>query len=164
MTEAIARLLLNTPVLQILNDLQRTLDILDIEGLAQLWAQVHPSVPIGDGVPQPTLTEWSAFLDIYLKDSSYEREKPRIEDLRHYLLAYLLASTFKDCSIMVRLDLIRIDDPLRTIDPQRVTVIDLDPKGMDRMKKWLDQDQNIVTAYAQIEPAFRKHCVDVLAN
>lgn len=160
-TQAIIPLLIRTPVLRILNKLQRTLDILDIEGLSQLWKQAQPSPPVGVGAPEPTLEEWSTFIDTYLSDATISHVDPKPEDLRHYLLGYLLSATFKDCSIIVRLNLI---DPhaesSQDVDPSKVTVIDLDPKSIDRLKKWEKLDTEIASKYAEVEEMNRRTCVD----
>ncbi len=57
-------LLLHTPVLHTLSTLQRTLDALDIEGLAALWSRVHPTMPLGTGpaARDPDMAEWTRFI------------------------------------------------------------------------------------------------------
>lgn len=192
--DAILPLLIDTPVLKTLSKLQRSLDVLDIEGLSRLWqytemmapayrtqfaqffampedddegplmpgsfpsppASPHPArsgsmpssfqpsptgpptSPLGVGsqyleAPEPTIEDWSSFLDTYLSPFiQFDHNAPVPEDLRFYLLAYLLSATFKDCSIIVRMDLIDpevVRDTSREVDPTRVTVIDLDPKS-----------------------------------
>ncbi|RDB21529.1 Inositol-pentakisphosphate 2-kinase [Hypsizygus marmoreus] len=190
---ALGPLLVGTPVLDTLSKLQRTLDVLDIEGLSRLWrlAEISaplyrttfasffeqeslitgfsppPSSPIGVSSlfltsPEPTISDWSEFLDMYLSPTSADHNhvNPSIENLRYYLLAYLLSATFKDCSIIVRLDPLRsTNSPTASmVKAERVTVIDLDPKSMARLRKWEKLDQEIVRAYASVEE--RKVCVD----
>ncbi|KAK0229049.1 inositol-pentakisphosphate 2-kinase [Armillaria fumosa] len=167
-SEEILTLLVNTPVLRVLNKVQRTLDSLDIEGLSLLWRETHrPANPpqstngytpseraIGVGEPNPSLSDWSAFIDEYLTRS------PDLEDLRYHLLAYLLSATFKDCSIMIRMDLLDPRRPQEDVDPSKVTVIDLDPKNMARLSVWEKLDETIVKAYSAIPLADRKTCLD----
>lgn len=147
-------LLTQTPVLDILRKLQQTLDALDIEGLSQLWHRNHGSTPLGTGAPNPSLAEWTEFIDAYLssRDQMDHGCPSSPTDLRHYLLAYLLAATFKDCSIMLRLD---HDVSLGGV----VTVIDLDPKGMDRLGKWQKLDGEIVESYIR-SGAKQKRCIE----
>lgn len=162
-TDAILPFLTNTPTLRILNKLQRTLDILDVEGLSQLWKRSHSSTnDIGVDAPEPDLAEWTSFIDTYISnEADLSPTVPQPEHLRHYLLAYLLSATFKDCSIMVQMDLLRPStQPLLGVDPSRVTVIDLDPKSMDRLKKWQKLDSKIVETYAHVPEADRRNCVD----
>ncbi|KAK0496886.1 inositol-pentakisphosphate 2-kinase [Armillaria luteobubalina] len=167
-SEEILTLLVNTPVLRVLNKVQRTLDSLDIEGLSLLWREAHrPANPpqstngytpseraIGVGEPNPFLSDWSAFIDKYLTRS------PDLEDLRYHLLAYLLSATFKDCSIMIRMDLLDPRRPQEDVDPSRITVIDLDPKNMARLSVWAKLDETIVRAYSAVPFADRKTCLD----
>ncbi|KAF8077793.1 inositol-pentakisphosphate 2-kinase [Lyophyllum atratum] len=188
---ALLPLLLGTPVLQILSTLQRNLDVLDIEGLSNLWQLAETSAPlyrttfasffegqstgIDDGPPpsspigvsslfltspEPTISDWTNFLDMYLSQTStqLDHQNPAPENLRYYLLAYLLSATFKDCSIIVRLDQLRPTGPAQEVKPEQVTVIDLDPKSMARLRKWESLDQEIVREYIAADD--RKVCVD----
>jgi inositol-pentakisphosphate 2-kinase len=176
-TDTILPLLTRTPVLQTLNRLQRTLDMLDIEGLSQLWNSWHrstnPSAPvphIGQDTLEPTVDEWNEFIDDYLaqaqKSSQQIEVLPAIDtgyQLRKYLLAYLLSATFKDCSIIVRMDLLDTSQSSEVrVDPKRVTVIDLDPKSMTRLRKWEQLDAEIVSTYqaAMGDSKTEKTCID----
>src|ERR1700712_2965562 len=85
--QTIMPLLLNTPVLRILNRLQRSLDILDIEGLSTLWTSVHSNLALGAGIPDPTLAEWTEFIDEYIATAS--EHSPKAAELRYYVFAYL---------------------------------------------------------------------------
>lgn len=162
--------LLETPVLQKLSNLQRTLDPLDIEGLAALWSEAHISgntqlqtalgtdtsqpssiPPLGKGLAEPTLSDWDAFLDVYLtKHTSMDHDHPDVANLRYYCLAQLLSASFKDCSIMIHLK--------QPGSKPTIAVIDLDVKPIERLHKWALLDAEIVKAYEGIaEPT---QCVD----
>lgn len=176
--DALLPVLLQTPVLRILCNLQRSLDALDIEGLFKFWRLVElteqelhgintasfPSFHISSSSThltsvEPDITEWTHFLDMYLSSfAKFNHANPAPEHLRLYLLAYLLSATFKDCSIIVRLDRLRPTVPVRDIKPEQIKVIDLDPKDMARLEKWEKLDQEIVGAY--ITGGGRKVCVD----
>jgi inositol-pentakisphosphate 2-kinase len=160
-------LLVHTPVLRTLAILQRSLDVLDIEGLSNLWALSHiqppsesPALcapPIGSTSPDPTISEWTNFVDQYLSaHNTLDHAHPETSNLRYYLLAYLLSATFKDCSIMLR---INPSDSNASSDAEinSVTLIDLDPKSIDRLTKWEKLDREIVESYNGTE---EKHCVD----
>ena len=168
-TSALQRVLLASPVLETLSSLQRSLDPLDIEGLAALWRRAEePSTgtrPLGDSDAQePTLQEWTHFVDTYLaQDPPSEGingtgragrgSAPAVIDLRHYCLAYLLSATFKDCSMIVRLQ------PSST---DVIALIDLDVKSIARLSRWERLDREIVTAYAGVESP--RTCVDERAR
>ena len=169
---ALLPLLMETPILRILSKLQRTLDVLDIEGLSNLWCRVEGPGPLfessqtefgGDSssiaLAEPTISEWTEFLDQYLSPVELDHINPRKENLRYYLLAFLLSATFKDCSMMVRLNLLGASCPFpEGGGPKQVTVIDLDPKSMDRLKKWEKLDREIVAASLSVDN--RKTCID----
>jgi inositol-pentakisphosphate 2-kinase len=156
----------HTPVVQKLSNLQRTLDPLDIEGLSALWSEAHtaastqvqtalgseppPAPRLGEGMEEPSLTDWQAFLDIYqTKHLGMDHDHPDVANLRYYCLAYLLSASFKDCSMMIR---------VRPGGSTNVAVIDLDVKPIDRLHKWAILDTDIVKAYEGIaEP---KVCID----
>ena len=151
-------LLLESSLLRILSNLQRTLDPLDIEGLSLLWSRAYASQepgvalethspdgdapsapPLGSGLSDPTVDGWKQFLEIYLaKNSEMDHDHPDIANLQYYCFAYLLSATFKDCSLILRI-------------PEEgrgsITVIDLDVKPIDRLQKWEKLDKEIVEAY-----------------
>jgi inositol-pentakisphosphate 2-kinase len=186
-TSALLPLLKGTPVLRIISKLQRTLDALDIEGLSNLWRiahssmspyHVHPASPLPTDpadvtllppigahsdlllAEEPTILDWTGFLDRYLSLTDAQlNNPPPPENLRYCLLAYLLSATFKDCSIIIRLDPLQptLCTP-KIIQGDRVTVIDLDPKSMDRLQKWERLDQNVVQAYSKVDD--HKVCTD----
>ena len=172
--KTLIRPLIETPVLRMLSDLQYNLDMLDIEGLSKLWrlaessnplyretfmsqspemsSSTLPCTPIGEcspfiSSPEPTLSDWVDFLDTYLSSTKakLDHSNPLPENLRYYLLAYLLSATFKDCSIIVRLDFLRTTQGTR---PGSIAVIDLDPKTMHKMKGWEELDMKIASTYA----------------
>lgn len=165
-TSALLCCLMQTPVLQILSKLQRTLDVLDIEGLSSLWRRTlssHPSlasesapaIPLGVSSPflsspEPNIIDWETFIDSFLSpfSSGLDHLQPKAENIRYYLLAYLLSATVKDCSIIVRTDLLQLGKTSsKRKNTDSVTVIDLDPKKMDKLNKWEKLDAEIVNAY-----------------
>ena len=161
-------LLVHTPILRTLAELQRSLDVLDIEGLSKLWALSHiqspsetPSVrvpPIGSTSPQPTMSEWTNFVNEYLStDRTRDHAHPKVSDLRYYLLAYLLSATFKDCSIILRVNTSGDARATGGMKANSVAMIDLDPKCIDRLNRWEQLDRNIVKSYTGVGP---KLCVD----
>ena len=172
--KTLIRPLIETPVLRMLSNLQCNLDMLDIEGLSKLWrlaessnplyrktfmsqspemsSSTLPRTPLGESSPfiispEPTLSDWVDFLDTYLSPikPKLDHSNPLPENLRYYLLAYLLSATFKDCSIIVRLDFLRTT---QEIGPGSVAVIDFDPKRMDKLKGWEKLDLKIASTYA----------------
>ncbi|KAI0372990.1 inositol-pentakisphosphate 2-kinase [Pilatotrama ljubarskyi] len=167
--------ILRSPVLSRLSHLQRRLDALDIEGLAALWAHVRgPGVPFGAELADPDISEWERFVEAYaarerdigedadakrgdLSTSTLEERAPPTEaELRFRVIAYLLAAAFKDCSVIVRLRPQLTEGGVVRQDAT-VTMIDLDVKGVDRLRKWAKLDREIVEAYRGVEP---RNCVD----
>ncbi|KAF9268954.1 hypothetical protein L218DRAFT_954378 [Marasmius fiardii PR-910] len=190
-TSSLIPLLTRTPAFQTLNRLQRTLDMLDIEGLGKVWKlyqqnrNLEPNgLPeLGFGMEEPTIDEWTKFIDSYL--SQLQKLEPPKEDgrvypflpaptppkleektssyteseIRSYLLAYLLSATFKDCSVIIRIPLLRLPH-VALVDPRNVTIIDLDPKSMTRLRRWEVLDESIVKAYGKVKEGGRKVCDD----
>jgi len=142
LTTALLPVLMNTPILRILSRLQRTLDALDIEGLAAL----SDLASVG---ADPTIAEWAEFVSAYLAAPA---PPPPAETahLRYHVLAYLLSATFKDCSVILR------------VPDGTATVIDLDPKSVDRLCNWERMDKEIVAAYAAVPD--RKVCLDAVVS
>ncbi|KZP01043.1 hypothetical protein CALVIDRAFT_464456, partial [Calocera viscosa TUFC12733] len=138
-------LLLASPILPTLRELQRTLDPLDIEGLSSLSHSLHPDLPLGTGQLQPDMREWTEFVDAYLAGRVPECGEER---LRYYVLAYTLGATFKDCSLIVRLPLARgADTAGETQQLQGVWVIDTGVKDVGKLAKWEELDREIVAAF-----------------
>ncbi|KAH9901480.1 inositol-pentakisphosphate 2-kinase [Cubamyces lactineus] len=167
-TSAILPLLQHTPVLRTLARLQRTLDALDVEGLAALWARLRGAdVPLGHGEPDPGMGEWAAFVGAYLARERREGEGEGEEsgeseaELRYRILAYLLSASFKDCSIILRLPPLSSNAPKGDNAEGTVTVIDLDVKSIGRLAKWAALDAEIVDAYRGV--AHPRACVDAHA-
>jgi inositol-pentakisphosphate 2-kinase len=166
--------LVNTPVLRTLSDLQRSLDVLDIEGLSRLWALSHSQPPdeisstfdaaaeylppLGSTSAEPSIADWTAFVDEYIPShASLDHTQPQTSNLRYYLLAYLLSATFKDCSIMVRVNQGQDSGTTGEMRNNSVTVIDLDPKSIQRLRKWEKLDKEISESCIGFEV---KNCVD----
>lgn len=170
---SIVPLLVETPVLRTLAKLQRSLDVLDIEGLSKLWslslkqstsevssvieATAEQLPLIGSTSPEPSIADWTEFVDEYLTShKSLDHSDPKLSNLRYYLLAYLLSATFKDCSIMLRTHQHKDSSSPEGVKGT-VTVIDLDPKSIGRLSKWEKLDREIVESYTGMEA---RKCVD----
>lgn len=145
-------LLSESPVLSALSRLQRTLDPLDIEGLYALSQspQSDQSAMCGE----PSLEEWETFINQYLDpafQAKLDHQNPRTENLRYYALAHLLSASFKDCSILMGFP--------SAGKPPVVSVIDLDVKSIERLKKWKNLDHDIATSFAHNVPTVSA-CID----
>ena len=103
------------------------------------------TLPTGSLLADPNLAEWSSFLDVASqnllvdKNQSLDHAHPDESNKRHYLLAYLLSTTFKDCSIIIRPN---GDDP----QSATVTIIDLDAKSLNRLELWEALDRRVLAA------------------
>ncbi|KAJ3567019.1 hypothetical protein NP233_g6638 [Leucocoprinus birnbaumii] len=183
--QALFNTLMKTSVLKAISRLQRTLDPLDIEGLSKLWRETElqsplyksehasyseqpvsneriPTTPLGASsiylpASEPSISDWVEFITNYQSNAAKEMDhsQPKADHLRYYLLAYLLSATFKDCSIIVKLDFLR---PGRQSTPTvyPVSVIDLDPKSLDRLQKWEQLDREIGLSKLEQQSRTRK--------
>lgn len=140
-----------SPIFQALHTLQRKLDALDIEGLLQLWSSSQEAESFSsssssrkpfEGVLafEPSLEDWNCFVQRYLTLGPTPADALQSQgDLKFFLLSYLLSATFKDCSVIMKF--------LPCSSEAQLYVIDLDPKSISRLGKWLEQDQEIVSAF-----------------
>lgn len=160
--ERLLPLLYNNMLLRTLTTLQRTLDALDIEGLSALWSHSsshdqQENITIGWRSPEPTIDEWVSFAAEYLNGGpKYDRldfNQMETGRLRYWMLAYLMSATFKDCSVILRLYADGKDGK------DIITAIDLDPKSVERLKKWEKQDRDIVLAY-KARGMMKEPCID----
>jgi len=164
-TSMVHPLLVHTSILRNLVKLQRSLDVLDIEGLSKLWTLSHPQTPqsvcvppLGSTSPEPTISEWTDFVNKYLSShETLDHTHPQVSHLRYYLLAYLLSATFKDCSIMLRINPDRDSGETEDTQVNPVTVIDLDAKSIDRLGRLEKLDKEIVESYTSVDA---KQCVE----
>ncbi|KAG9035158.1 Inositol-pentakisphosphate 2-kinase [Serendipita sp. 407] len=143
--KALLPLLIESQLLAKLGTLQRTLDALDIEGLRHFWQKdsTRTDGAIGANSPDPSMIDWIEFA----KDYSGNKTRPTppldssMDDatLRFYIMGYLLSATFKDCSVILRLGAEDMEDS--------ITAIDLDPKKIERLETWENQDSRIVHGF-----------------
>lgn len=150
---ALVPLLLGTPVLRTIAHLQRTLDALDIEGLSKICRDAEHDAAV---LSEPTINDWDEFVSEYLSSKTSNLE-PGIHVLRYHLLAYLLSATFKDCSLIMRLNHLDSESG-NGVQLDRVSVIDLDKKSMTRIKQWERLDREIVEDYMKL--GYQKICVE----
>ncbi|KAJ8075083.1 hypothetical protein PM082_019410 [Marasmius tenuissimus] len=129
---------------------------------------------------EPMIDEWMGFIDGYLDQSRggtflpgplpEGKEGYTKRQMRGFLLAYLLSATFKDCSVIIRMGrLSTTTSGEEDVDPRNVTVIDLDPKSMTRLRKWEVLDGEIVREYERLTgegpgKEERKVCVDAFGG
>lgn len=144
--------ILHTSVLDHISTLQRSLDPLDCEGLANL-AGVPPSADL----TQPTMEDWVSFVDTFLSSKHQKHSSFSPSDLRYHILSYVLSATFKDCSLIIPFNPYPADN-----ENNGIKVIDLDIKSIERIPGWLKLDEKIVKEYAKLEAGMRKICVEGL--
>ncbi|KAF8623495.1 hypothetical protein AX15_006278 [Amanita polypyramis BW_CC] len=162
-TSALLPLLMGTTVLKRISYLQRTLDPLDIEGLSKLWRDAgfgtkSTGATARSLFSEPTMDEWDEFVSRFLSSETnrLEHSNPDPSRLRYLLFAYLLSATFKDCSLIVRLDFLGTGGGV--VKAQRVSVIDLDRKSMTRMERWEKLDSEIAERF--LKSGWDKTCVE----
>jgi inositol-pentakisphosphate 2-kinase len=131
-------------VLQRLASLQSSLDHLDIEGLLATSG--------ADESMRVNLEDYVRFAQSYPINLNPHTLDCSAKDR---LVAFLLAATLKDCSIIARLALstpVALTDgasPSSRVSCDQVKVIDLDPKPADRLPKWAKLDRDIVSHFAE---------------
>jgi inositol-pentakisphosphate 2-kinase len=93
------------------------------------------------------MDEWVSFIDGYLATNARPDYTLEVVDtpgakerLRYYMMAYLMSATFKDCSVILRLG---------SGSGDQITVIDLDPKKIEKLRAWEVQDLEIVRRFKE---------------
>lgn len=142
--DALLPILLSSPLLEKLSSLQRSLDPLDVEGLAtQLSRSPSHSLATFASSPNPTVDEWIAWAAAWASsDLVPSRREPRL-----LVLAYLLSATFKDCSVFVRISKDERSEGVKA----EVKAIDLDPKPIARLVKYHELDAEIVSGFGRMK-------------
>lgn len=179
--ETVTPILMDHPVLAKLSEVQGSLDPLDIEGLSALVTGKSATEYPNESLPflnapevqageDPTLDEWRRFLNAHSHHKpeagpsapmSFKPFRHGMSQKRHYLLAYLLSASFKDCSIIIR----GHEDNVKSAT---VTIIDLDSKSIGRMKKWEELDRDVVKCTLEaeegVEEAEKRTCLEDTAS
>ncbi|EJU00170.1 hypothetical protein DACRYDRAFT_38216, partial [Dacryopinax primogenitus] len=156
-------LLLKSPILGLLKQLQRTLDPLDIDGLSALHQSMYPDLPLGYGQTQPEIDEWKTLVESWLAHQMPEEPEKK---LRYYVLAYTLSATFKDCSLIVHLPIAAAGQWERRREgggiqrgvEGKVWVVDTDVKKVSKLGKWAELDREIVSVFSRLDVTDR--CVE----
>lgn len=148
----IARALRSSGVLELLRDLQRTLDPFDVQGLAaihggperlQAFADKHAKSSPDGRLP---IEQWLAWHDRWqARTTDTKGPGDNGPDDDDDMLAYILGSTFKDCSIMIKFDAVRDEK-----EPD-VKLVDLDQKPLARLRSYFDKDAEIVRKFERFE-------------
>ncbi|EPQ30899.1 uncharacterized protein PFL1_01797 [Pseudozyma flocculosa PF-1] len=153
-------------VLSRLSHLQSALDPRDIEGLAADWQRLV-SAPLGtvpaDATPEqaqlllpPTVVEVAAAIGDPSQPVDAAAPPPSapttIAELRRATLRFLVASTFKDCSIMLRIvqprgvDTADVDAGPASREVE-IKLIDLDMKPIGKLAKFLQTDEEVIEKF-----------------
>ncbi|EIW84866.1 hypothetical protein CONPUDRAFT_134729 [Coniophora puteana RWD-64-598 SS2] len=152
---ALVPLVLTTAAFSTLAELQRSLDVLDIEGLLAIHKRAALSI---SDLAEPTIGDWNAFVDTYTSGfRTWNHENPAMGNAATYRLAYTLSATFKDCSVILQ--------PHSTTPASDTrgcaAVIDLGVKPLSRLQEWASKDRKIALFYAEHVPETeRRTCID----
>lgn len=135
-TSHLVPFLLSTTIFTRLASLQRDLDALSISTLLHPPYLKHQPL---SSIPPPTLSELAEFASAYVSGS-----RSPVWSNREHLLAFILSTTFKDCSLIFRL-------PIGT-DPGSIEVkaIDLDLKPVGKLAKWAALDKEILDHFTEV--------------
>lgn len=136
MAEVLVPALSRSRLLPHLARLQASLDPLDVKGLFTLPLLQNPT----KSVTSPSLDDFSRFARLYVGQQLEWTDKD-------HLLAFLLSATFKDCSVVARINL--PSSKAATTVTSEVKVIDLDPKPAERLQKWKRLDEDIVKHFQE---------------
>lgn len=133
-----------------LSSYQARLDVFDIEGLNSIFGlDLNDSEAEPRTHEQPTLKEWRDWLT--RASATFIESKgalgPDTITERDAILAYLLSATFKDCSVMIRL---QFDVDEGDAQDCKIKAIDLDPKPVARLRHYFNLDRDIVHAWCDI--------------
>jgi len=140
--QSLLPLLMKTTLLRDLSYLQRTLDPLDIEGLSALLRTRGETFDTLS-LPEPTIDDWDSLVENFTDvafQSSLDHQRPDASHHAYYTMAYVLSATFKDCSIILRLGQPGSSDT--------ISVIDMEPKGVGKLRKWANLDSVIALAWS----------------
>lgn len=137
MADVIVPALSRSRLLPHLARLQASLDPLDVEGFFSLPLLLQHQT---NSLTSPSLDNFSRFA------TSYVGRQLEWTDNDH-LLAFLLSATFKDCSVVARINL--SSSKAATIVKSEVKVIDLDPKPAERLQKWKRLDEDIIKHFQE---------------
>ena len=131
-----------------LDQLQRRLDAIDLDGISKLIA----SRPHEAELDRPIeLSEFEGLLPLISSEASTSEYMQMFDtsSLRQKLVMYMLSMTLKDCSAFVRL--VR---PLNDSEDIRlsveVTLIDLDLKPLTRLQKYITRDVEVMARFKQL--------------
>ncbi|WVR06456.1 hypothetical protein IAU60_003487 [Kwoniella sp. DSM 27419] len=152
--QLVASVLLASPTLPKLKELQATLDATDISDLATRFATAHPNSPMLDPsvIPVPTTDELIAFVELYRADPNAGKAEDSWT-MRQRFIAYALSAIFKDCSVFVKMTLKRVNGDEDHWEvargSERVKVVDLDLKPIHNLGKWYERDEEIWRYWAK---------------
>ena len=132
-------------VLERLAHLQASLDDTDVEGLSLAWEAVTHH-PLGQAGPDPEHAILLAEPTLDEMVSAISASDPKagcsvsVAALRRQTIRFLLAASFKDCSMLIRL-------PEQGAGQQKTKLIDLDPKPIGKLARFAKLDAEIVASF-----------------
>ena len=122
-------------------------------------------VPFGNDrfAKPPTPEKWEAFPKEYnkvqggkgakygpeLAKNYFDKEKLDISKLDYFIRAFLLSATFKDCSIIIRPS--ASTSRSRTPSTNNIMIIDTEPKDINKLEKWINQNEHMVALYSTLK-------------
>lgn len=126
--QSLSETLASSEALRTIKDLQQRFDPSGIEHVATLL-ETHSKDP---AILDPVSTDEAASI----------AQQQSVSSVRAQLVHYLVSATFKDCSLLVRAPLEPAKGGLSS-----VKVIDLDPKPMNRLPKYVEVDKDTRTRF-----------------
>ncbi|KAH9819294.1 inositol-pentakisphosphate 2-kinase [Melampsora americana] len=142
-----------------LDELQRRLDPIDLDGISGLLA----SKPHDADLDRPIeLTEFEALLPLITSQMSAAEYNVSFEKLtiRQKVVLYMLSMTLKDCSVFIRIIKTQgqqsSDEELSSASSAQssqkveIKMIDLDLKPLSRLKKYIARDTEVLSHFKQL--------------
>ncbi|EGG12902.1 uncharacterized protein MELLADRAFT_114988 [Melampsora larici-populina 98AG31] len=142
-----------------LDELQRRLDPIDLDGIAGLLA----SEPHGADLDRPIeLTEFEALLPLITSQTSATEYNASFEKLttRQKAVLYMVSMTLKDCSVFIRIvktleqggqeEELSSSPPAQPSRKVEIKMIDLDLKPLSRLKKYVTRDAEVLSHFKQL--------------
>ncbi|MBW0533094.1 hypothetical protein O181_072809 [Austropuccinia psidii MF-1] len=158
MLDVVATCLKSSHILQDLDQFQRRLDPIDIEGISTLL-NTNLQADLNENIlKEPIqLTELKEIVTILAEKIPWP-EYINIFDLfscRKKVIMYVLSMAFKDCSIFIRIPVQKSTNgellPSATaVEEAEIKIIDLDLKPLSRIKKWIKDDKVIFTCFKSL--------------
>lgn len=159
--EILENILVKDPILRRLQQLQASLDELDVEGVYPLYLQQQKESLVTNDIEV-----WKRVISKFQTRSSHSIKLDDEDGERQRIYEYVLSMTFKDCSLMINVMKANGEKTHKTIELKDgsiyqydLKVIDTDLKNIEKIPYWYQLDQNIVQNAINTDFVNKRNCV-----